>query len=75
MDETRDEKTKWISTKDQIPDHKEPIICCMRKNERTWYVDIAYWTVSQTWNPGLNSVHAPQGFTHWLPLPKNTPEN
>ena len=65
---------EWISVKDQVPDHKEPIIYCQRsRDNKTWHVGIAYWTVSQTWNPKLNSSLDPDGFTHWLPLPSNPP--
>lgn len=60
---------KWIAVRDQTPPHNEPIVYCRRKDETTWHVGIAYWTVSQKWNPELNSEYAFNGFTHWLPLP------
>ena len=66
---TKDNEIKWISVKDQVPSHSEPIVYCRRKDAKTWHVGIAYWTVSKKWNPELNSTHALQGFTHWLPLP------
>ena len=72
--ERRLEQVKWISTKDQIPAHKEPVIYCQRKNKKPWRVGIAYWTASQTWDPQLNSSLDPKGFTHWLPLPSNPPK-
>ena len=64
---------EWISVKDQVPDRKEPVIYCHRKNKTTWHVGIAYWTVSKTWNPQMNSEQD-DGFTHWLPLPSNPPK-
>ena len=73
--ERRLEQAKWISTKDQIPDRKEPVIYCQRSRDgKRWRVGIAYWTVSQIWNPQMNSVQNPDGFTHWLPLPSDPPK-
>jgi hypothetical protein len=60
----------WIAVKDQLPDKKEPVVYA-RPNPRrrgTWHVGIAYWTVSQKWNPECESLHEPNGFTHWKPL-------
>ena len=59
----------WISVKDQEPGHDEPIVCCWPKNGKKWYVDVAYRTVSGTWNPEMHSNYRPDGFTHWMPLP------
>lgn len=58
----------WIAVADQVPDKGEPIVYARPKGHKRWYVGIAYWTVSQKWNPEHESQHAPQGFTHWKPL-------
>lgn len=62
---------KWISIKDQIPKRDEPILYCYQDDEK-WAVGIAYWTVSNKWNPDIYSTKYPKGFTYWMPLP-NTP--
>lgn len=62
--------SEWISVKERPPEKGEPIVYA-RPNPRksgVWSVGIAYWTVSQKWNPELNSEQAPTGFTHWKPL-------
>ena len=68
----RDQKSmKWISVEDRLPDHKEPVVYMRRKSGRKgWFVGIAYWTVSKKWNPEMESTQAPDGITHWTPLPE-----
>ena len=62
---------KWILFKDQRPDHKEPVVYARRKAGRKgWFVGIAYWTVSDKWNPEMESTQAPEGYTHWMSLPE-----
>jgi hypothetical protein len=60
----------WISVKVKQPPPDEPIVYC-RPNPRrkNFSVGIAYWTVSKKWNPEMESKQAPEGFTHWMPLP------
>lgn len=60
----------WINIKDRMPDQKEPIVYARPHSRRNgvWSVGIAYWTVSERWNPEHESQRAPQGFTHWKPL-------
>lgn len=65
---------KWISVKEQVPSHDEPIVYCMPQNRTPyihgrWHVGIAYWTVSEKWNPNIYSEKYKEGFTHWMPLP------
>lgn len=61
----------WISVDDRRPDEKEPVVYRRPDPYRPgrWHVGIAYWTVSGKWNPELESVGSPHGFTHWMPLP------
>jgi hypothetical protein len=62
--------SEWIAVSDEPPPHEEPVVYA-RPNPRrpgTWHIGIAYWTVSQKWNPEAESTQAPQGFTHWKPL-------
>ena len=64
----------WTSIKDQTPSHDEPIIYCIspKGHDRSqWNVGIAYWTVSEKWNPDIYSNKNYEGFTHWMPLPKH----
>ena len=61
-----------ISVKDQKPPSAEPVVYArpdFRRGSGHWSVGIAYWTVSKKWNPELESIHAPTGFTHWMPIP------
>lgn len=60
----------WTAVADRHPPHEEPVVYA-RPNQRRpgcWSVGIAYWTVSQKWNPEAESQQAPAGFTHWKPL-------
>lgn len=60
----------WIAVRDESPPTDEPVVY-RRPNDRrpgVWNVGIAYWTVSQKWDPEAESQHAPAGFTHWKPL-------
>lgn len=60
----------WIAVSERMPDKSEPVVY-RRPNPRhpgRWSVGIAYWTVSQKWLPEAESLLAPQGFTHWMPL-------
>ncbi|MEE1611593.1 DUF551 domain-containing protein [Microvirga sp. CF3016] len=59
----------WISVKDRAPEKGEPVVYCRPGRNGRLNVGIAYWTVSQKWNPEMESTHAPTGFTHWMPLP------
>jgi hypothetical protein len=63
---------EWIAVIDRPPPTTEPVVYA-RPNDRrpgTFHVGIAYWTVSQKWNPEAESQRAPMGgFTHWAPLP------
>ena len=64
-------KLQWISVEDELPDRKEPIVY-RRPNPRKegqWHVGIAYWTVSNKWNPEYQSSSCPNGFTDWFSLP------
>lgn len=62
---------KWISVEDEQPDHKEPVVYAVnRPGPGRWSVGIAYWTVSKKWNPEMESTQAPDGYTHWMPLPE-----
>jgi hypothetical protein len=61
----------WISVDDRLPDNNEPVVYCKRKHCKSgFYVGIAYWTVSQKWNPECESTKNPEGFSHWMPLPE-----
>lgn len=64
------ETSRWIPVRERQPDRKEPIVYARPDPGRhgKWHVGIAYWTVSQRWNPQMESEHAPEGFTHWKPL-------
>ena len=62
-------ETEWIATGDKIPPTDEPVVYCMPRGGKKWSVGIAYWTVSEKWMPEMNSEQAPEGFTHWIPLP------
>lgn len=59
----------WIRVCDQKPPTKEPVVYAVPKGNGRYGVGIAYWTVSEQWNPEIESVRAPQGFTLWMPLP------
>ena len=63
----------WISVKDKAPDIREPVVYARPKGAGRWSVGIAYWTVSQKWNPELNSVLCPRGFTYYKPLGASPP--
>ena len=67
---------KWISVKDQIPSHDEPIVYCIPAKDGIYmfHVGIAYWTVSKKWKPDIYSEKNKEGFTHWLSLP-DAPNN
>lgn len=67
--ESKPQRTEWQSIKDKKPDGKEPIVYARPRGNGKWGVGIAYWTVSDKWNPEAESQHAPEGFTHWMPLP------
>ena len=62
----------WIPVSKQKPPIDEPIVYARpgEYQDDKWYVGIAYWTVSDKWNPEMESVKAPYGFTHWMPLPE-----
>jgi len=63
--------SEWIAVEDKMPDKAEPIVYAKpdgRFSDR-WRVGIAYWTVSNKWNPEPCSPIDLQGFTHWMPLP------
>jgi hypothetical protein len=59
----------WTNVKDQPPSKGEPIVYCRPARGGRFHVGIAYWTVSERWNPEMESQFAPDGFTHWMPLP------
>ncbi|MGI9293441.1 MAG: DUF551 domain-containing protein [Pseudomonadales bacterium] len=62
--------SEWISVDDRMPDGKEPVVYARRKTGRKgWFVGIAYWTVSDTWNPELEASADNNEMTHWMPLP------
>ena len=61
----------WIRVEDKEPSTDEPIVYARintRSKRINWHVGIAYWTVSDKWNPEMESTRAPNGFTHWKPL-------
>ena len=62
-------KPKWTDIKDEAPSKDEPIVYRKPKGDGRWSVGIAYWTVSEKWNPEMESQQTPHGFTHWMPLP------
>lgn len=67
--------SEWISVKEQMPTGKEPVVYLRRKLfKKGYHVGIAYWTVSDKWLPEHEGVHAPEGFSHWMPLP-DPPKN
>lgn len=62
---------EWVSVKQQPPPTNEPVVY-RRPNSRkkgSWHVGIAYWAVSERWNPEAESIQNPEGFTHWMSLP------
>lgn len=59
----------WISVEDEIPNHEEPIIYT-RPDGKKWIVGVAYWTVSDRWNPDIYSDKDYDGFTHFMYLPR-----
>lgn len=62
----------WIPVEDRSPDFKEPIVYARpdrRRGAGHWHVGVAYRTVSEKWNPEMESTQNPGGFTHWIPLP------
>lgn len=61
---------EWISVKDSTPETKEPIVFARPKSNGKWGVGIAYWSVSKTWVPEMESVKFPTGFNYWMPLPE-----
>ena len=60
---------QWIKCSERMPDHSEPVVYLREKGGKH-SVGIAYWTVSQKWNPEAESTLCPDGFTHWMPLPQ-----
>ncbi len=62
----------WISVEDRLPDSKEPIVYCSthKTTKGKIGVGVAYWTVSDKWNPEMSSEYCKTGFTHWMPLPE-----
>jgi len=58
----------WIAVKDQKPEKSEPIVYARPKGDGKWSVGIAYWTVSEKWNPEMGCESHPAGFTHWFSL-------
>jgi hypothetical protein len=62
---------QWIAIRDRRPPPDEPVVYSRPHDRRpgVWSVGLAYWTVSQKWNPEAESQEAPEGFTHWMPLP------
>lgn len=69
--------SEWIKCSERMPDKREPVVY-MRPSD--WqrgkiHVGIAYWTVSEKWNPECESTQAPEGFTHWIPLPEPPQES
>ncbi len=67
---------EWVDVKDRRPDRREPVVYKRpsRSKPGKWGVGIAYWTVSQKWYPEPQSTIAPEGFTHWFPLPESEKE-
>lgn len=64
-------EAEWIDVRKKMPDKKEPIVYAKpdtRRGRGHWHVGIAYWTVSDKWNPEAESQKAPEGFTYWKPL-------
>lgn len=60
---------RWIDCNDHMPDTKEPVVYIRPGRSTRWNVGIAYWTVSERWNPERETTSHPYGFTHWMPLP------
>lgn len=60
----------WISVRERRPEAGAPVVYCRPKPGGGWSVGLAYWTVSKTWHPEYESAQAPDGFTHWMPLPE-----
>ena len=63
---------RWVSVTDRLPDKTEPVVYArpdQRRGKGHYHVGIAYWTVSEKWNPEAESVYCQTGFTHWMPLP------
>lgn len=63
--------SEWISVRDRSPPPDEPVVYARPRAFAgpKWHVGIAYWTVSDKWNPEQESTSNPGGFTHWMPLP------
>lgn len=59
---------RWIPAK-HLADHSEPVVYAKPNGHDKWHVGIAYWTVSNKWSPAQESKLAPDGFTHYFPLP------
>jgi hypothetical protein len=61
---------QWIPVRERLPPKDEPVVYARPNGPERWHVGVAYWTVSQKWNPEAESRFAPYGFTHWMPLPE-----
>lgn len=67
VEESREE-SEWIRVTDKEPDYSEPIVYGRLEGDGRWSVGIAYRTVSEKWNPEMESTTYPGGFTHWKRL-------
>jgi len=47
-----------------------PVVHVVMRKNRSNGVGIAYRTVSDKWNPEMESTTNPKGFTHWMKLPE-----
>lgn len=56
----------WISVKDQLPEHFEPVLICREKNGSP-YVEQGYKDVGEWWK--VYGTRTKQ-VTHWMPLPE-----
>jgi len=66
----RNEAMEWIDIKVKKPDTKEPVVYARPNINGGYHVGIAYWVIGKKWNPEMESVNSPEGFTHWIPLPE-----
>lgn len=56
----------WISVKDRLPEHFEPVLICREKNGSP-YVEQGYKDVGEWWK--VYGTRTKQ-VTHWMPLPE-----
>ena len=62
--EDREERERWISVREKVPEDQEEVLVCTRSKNGCRNIDKGYWSIDHFIHRGTAEV------THWKPLPK-----